>query len=89
MNKKAPIYRTCIVTREKILKKDMFRVVRTKSGIYFDINQDMEGRGVYIKKDLSTILLAQKRHSLSKGLSKEVDDSIYLELIQALSRERK
>ena len=89
MNKKAPIYRTCIVTRERYLKEDMFRVVRTKTGIYFDYNQNMEGRGVYIKKDLSTILLAQKRHSLSKGLRREVDDSIYLELIQALSRERK
>ena len=89
MNKKAPIYRTCIVTRERYLKEDMFRVVRTKTGIYFDCNQNMEGRGVYIKKDLSTILLAQKRHSLSKGLRREVDDSIYLELIQALSRERK
>ena len=89
MNKRAPIYRTCIVTREKLLKEDLFRIVKNKNGIYFDIYQNMEGRGVYIKKDLETILLAQKRHSLSKGLRREVDESIYVELIQALSRERK
>ena len=89
MNRKSPIYRTCILSREKLLKKDMFRVVKNSNGIYFDRYQNMEGRGVYLKKDLNTITLAQKRHSLSKGLKREVDDSIYLELIQALSRERK
>ena len=89
MNKKAPVYRTCIVTREKLLKEDLFRVVKVNNVVYFDKNQNMQGRGTYIKKDLSTILLAQKKHSLSKGLKREVDDSIYLELIQALSKERK
>ena len=89
MNKKDPIYRTCIVTHKKLLKSDLFRVVRNENGIYFDKYQNIPGRGVYIKKDLKTIELAQKRHSLSKGLSREVDDSIYIELIQALSEERK
>ena len=89
MNKRAPIYRTCIVTREKILKEDLFRVVKNNDKIYFDENQNMSGRGAYIKKDLNVILLAQKRHSLSKALRREVDDSIYIELIQELSKERK
>ena len=40
-----------------------------------------------IEKDLSTILEAQKRHSLSKALRCNVDESIYIELIQALSKE--
>ena len=89
MNKRAPIYRTCIVTREKILKEDLFRVVKNNDKIYFDKNQNMSGMGAYIKKDLNVILLAQKRHSLSKVLRREVDDSIYIELIQELSKERK
>ena len=89
MNKRAPIYRTCIVTREKILKEDLFRVVKNNDKIYFDKNQNISGRGAYIKKDLNVILLAQKRHSLSKALRREVDDSIYIELIQELSKERK
>ena len=89
MNKKAPIYRTCIVTREKCLKENMFRVVKAYELVYFDKYQNMPGRGAYIKNDLSTILAAQKKHSLSKALKREVDDEIYLELIRELSKERK
>ena len=89
MNKKAPVYRLCVVTREKHLKEELFRVVRVNNKVYFDELQNMKGRGCYIKKDLKTIELAQKRHSLSKGLRIDVDDSIYIELMQALSRERK
>ena len=86
MNKKAPAIRTCIVTREKLPKEDMFRVVNNGLGICFDKNQNMPGRGVYIKKDLNVILLGQKRKALSRGLSKEVKDEIYIELIQALGK---
>ena len=89
MNKKAPIYRTCIVTHNKLLKSDLFRVVRTVNGIYFDKNRYMPGRGVYITKSLDVIQKAQKKHSLSRGLRCEVKDEIYIELIQELNEERK
>lgn len=89
MNYKAPVYRTCIITRKKLLKEDLFRVVRVKDKVYLDLNQDMQGRGVYICKDLETIKLAHKRNALSRGLKINVEDSIYIELIQALSKERR
>ena len=89
MNKKAPVYRTCIVTHEKLLKSDLFRVVRNSYGVHLDLNQDMPGRGVYIKKELNVIILGQKKHSLSRGLKCDVKDDIYVELIQALNKERK
>ncbi len=89
MNKKPQVYRICVVTREKLLKEDLFRVVANGNGVFFDEFQNMPGRGCYIKKELKTIELAQKKHSLSRGLRREVDDSIYIKLIQALSRERK
>ena len=89
MNKKAPIYRTCIVTHNKLLKSDLFRVVRNVNGIYFDKNQNIPGRGVYITKSIDIIKQAQKKHSLSRGLRCEVKDDIYMELIQELNEERK
>ena len=89
MNKHNPIYRTCIVTHNKLLKSDLFRVVRNVNGIYFDRNQNMPGRGVYITKSIDIIKQAQKKHSLSRGLRCEVKDEIYMELIQELNEERK
>lgn len=65
----------------------MYRIVRTNDNVYFDRYQNIQGRGVYIKKDLETIKEAFKRHSLSKALKCNVDESVYLELIQALSKE--
>ena len=86
MNQKTPIYRQCIVTREKLLKKDMFRVTKTSLGVFYDENQDLPGRGVYIKKDLQVILKGQKYHALSRGLRCEVSDEVYITLIQALNK---
>ena len=86
MNKKAPIYRTDIVSRKLFLKNELFRVVKTNSGVYFDKNQNIQGRGVYIHQDLMSILIAQKRNLLSNGLRKKVNDEIYLQLIQELSK---
>ena len=85
MNKHNPIYRTCIVTHKKLLKSDLFRVVRNENGIYFDKYQNIPGRGVYISKSIEVISIAQKKHSLSRGLKCDVKDEIYLELIQALN----
>lgn len=89
MNKVDPIYRTCIVTHKKLLKSDLFRVVKNENGIYFDKNQNIPGRGVYISKSLEIILQAQKKHSLSRGLRCDVKDDIYVELIEAMNEERK
>lgn len=89
MNKHNPIYRTCIVTHKKLLKSDLFRVVKNENGIHFDKNQNIPGRGVYISKSLDVISNAQKKHSLSRGLRCEVKDEVYMELIQALNEERK
>ena len=89
MNKKDPIYRTCIVTHKKLLKSDLFRVVKNENGIYFDKYQNIPGRGVYVSKSLEIILQAQKKHSLSRGLRCDVKDDIYVELIEAMNEERK
>lgn len=89
MNIKDPIYRTCIVTHKKLLKSDLFRVVKNENGIYFDKNQNIPGRGVYVSKSLDVILQAQKKHSLSRGLRCDVPEEIYVELIEAIKEERK
>ena len=89
MNKKAPIYRTCIATRKLFLKDDLYRVVKSNGVIQIDINQKLPGRGAYISKDLKAITLAHDKHLLSKALRCEVKDDIYAELVALLSKEKR
>jgi predicted RNA-binding protein YlxR (DUF448 family) len=89
MNQKRPIYRMCAVTREKLVRSDLYRVVKTPNGVVFDSKQNIKGRGVYIKKDLKTIELAHSKKVLNRALKCEVNDEVYLALIQELSKERR
>ena len=89
MNKKAPIYRTCIATRKLFLKDDLYRVVKSNGVIQIDINQKLPGRGAYISKDLKAITLAHDKHLFSKALRCEVKDDIYAELVALLSKEKR
>ena len=88
MNIKRPVLRICIVTREKLNKKDLFRVAKVDGSIVYDKNQNLGGRGVYIKKDIDVINTARKKALLSRGLKTKVNDDIYLSLINELKEKR-
>ena len=78
--KKIPM-RTCIVTKEKLPKKELIRVVRTPEGVVIvDITGKSNGRGAYLKKDLSVYEKAQKSKVLHRHLEVEVKDSVFEEL---------
>ena len=78
--KKIPM-RTCLITGEKLEKKDLIRVVRTpESNVIVDETGKANGRGAYLKRDLTVIEKAKKSGILNKKLEVEVPDSIYEEL---------
>lgn len=78
--KKIPL-RTCVITKEKLEKKDLIRVVRTPDNqIIIDDTGKANGRGAYLKKDIHTIDMAQKTKELNKHLKVDVPDTIYEEL---------
>jgi hypothetical protein len=78
--KKIP-QRTCVITKEKLDKKDLIRIVRTPDqNVIIDNTGKANGRGAYLKKDLSVIEKAQKSHILDKILNIKVEDNIYEEL---------
>ena len=53
--KKIPM-RSCIITKEKLPKKELIRVVRTPEGeIVIDEIGKANGRGAYLKKDIEVI----------------------------------
>ena len=75
--KKIPL-RTCVITKEKIEKKDLIRVVRTPEGnVVYDSTGKQNGKGAYLKKELSVIEKAQKSGALDKILEVKVSDEIY------------
>lgn len=82
--KKIPM-RTCVVTREKLEKKDLVRIVRTPEGtVEIDLNGKKNGRGAYLKKDLEVFEKAKKSKILERVLEIEINDDVYEELKKIL-----
>ena len=78
--KKIPM-RMCVVTREKLPKLNLVRVVKTpENTVIIDLKGKANGRGAYLKKDLETFEKAKKTKVLNRHLEIEIPDSIYEEL---------
>jgi predicted RNA-binding protein YlxR (DUF448 family) len=78
--KKIPM-RSCVVTHEKLPKSELIRVVRTPEGnVVVDESGKANGRGAYLKRDLSVFEKAYNSHVLNKILEVEVPDSVFDEL---------
>ena len=78
--KKIPM-RSCVITREKLHKQELVRVVRTPEGnVVVDVTGKANGRGAYLKRDLSVIEKAYNSRVLNKILEVEVLDSVFDEL---------
>lgn len=74
--------RTCVITKEKTLKKDLLRVVRDKDGnVSVDVTGKANGRGAYLKKDTEVIKKAQNTKALERILEVTIPDSIYEEML--------
>jgi predicted RNA-binding protein YlxR (DUF448 family) len=79
-NKKIPI-RSCVVSHERLPKKEMIRVVRTPENIIIiDCFGKANGRGAYLKRDIEIIEKAKKNKILDKHLECVVPDNIFEDL---------
>ena len=75
-NKKIPM-RSCIVTREKLPKGELLRVVKSPTGeVLVDTTGKINGRGAYIKKDIEVLEKAKKSKILERILETEISDSV-------------
>jgi hypothetical protein len=82
--KKVPL-RTCAITKEKLEKKDLFRIVRTPEGnVVYDETGKVNGKGAYLKKDKEVILKAIKSKSLDRLLEVEVPEELLNSLIEKI-----
>ena len=75
--KKIPL-RTCVVTNEKLPKRELLRIVRTPEGmVEVDVTGKKNGRGAYIKSDLETLEKARKSKILERHLEISINDDVY------------
>ena len=78
--KKIPM-RTCVVSKEKLPKKELIRIVRNKDGeVFVDTSGKQNGKGVYLKLDKNVIEKARNNKILDRYLEIEVSNNIYDEL---------
>lgn len=77
--KKIPM-RQCVVTRERLPKQELIRVVKFDGAISVDVTGKQNGKGCYIKKDREVLAKAKKIKVLDRVFDMEVDESIYEEI---------
>ncbi len=84
--KKIPL-RTCVITKEKLPKQELLRIVRTKEGdVVCDITGKLNGHGAYIKKDIAVLEQAKKTKALAKKLECNIEDSVYEEIRKIIEK---
>ena len=84
--KKIPL-RSCVVTKEKLEKKDLIRIVKNNEGkIFVDETGKANGRGAYIKRDIDVVNKAKASKVLDRVLEVSIPDEIYDELMNIINR---
>lgn len=79
-NRKIPM-RSCVVTREKLPKYELLRIVKTTDGnVLGDVSGKINGRGAYIKKDIAVLEKAIKSKILERQLETTISDDVYDEI---------
>lgn len=75
--------RTCVVSREKLPKNELIRVVRTpEKKVIIDATGKANGRGAYLKKSTEVINQAKKTKVLERHLEIEIPDEVFDELLK-------
>lgn len=72
--------RTCVVTKEKLPKRELIRVVRTSDGVVVDPTGKVNGRGAYLKIDREVFEKAKKSKILDRHLEVVVKEEVFDEL---------
>ncbi len=82
--RKIPL-RSCVVTGEKLDKRELLRIVRSKDGeVKVDLTGKMNGRGAYIKRDVKVLEEAIKKKSLERKLECNISNEVYDEIRKIL-----
>ena len=85
--KKIPM-RSCVVTKEKLPKQELVRIVRTPEGtVIIDETMKANGRGAYLKKDLEVIKKAKQSKVLNRHLETNIPDEVFDKLEKLINND--
>ncbi|MBQ2639429.1 MAG: YlxR family protein [Bacilli bacterium] len=85
-NRKIPL-RTCIITKERLPKKELLRIVRTPDKeVVVDETGKINGRGAYIKKDISILDKIKNSNILEQRLECSINDNLYEEIKKVIEK---
>ena len=85
-NRKIPL-RTCVITKEKLPKKELLRIVRTPDKkVVVDETGKINGRGAYIKKDISVLEKAKNSNILENRLECSIDENVYQKIKKVIEK---
>lgn len=85
MKQRKEVLRTCIVTKEKLPKKELLRIVRTPDGnVEVDETGKANGRGCYIKKTKEVLDKAKKGEHIKRALEVEISNDLYDEILKII-----
>ena len=88
MVKKIPL-RKCVVTQERLPKKDLLRIVKNNEGeVFVDLSSKANGRGAYIKKDEEVLDKAIKNKNLERALECDIPAAVYDRIRKIIIDER-
>ena len=89
MKNKKIVLRSCVITKEKLPKNELLRVVRTPEGnVVVDLTGKVRGHGAYVSKSKTAIETARKKKIFDRHLEVQVPSEIYDELIKLLEESK-
>lgn len=80
--------RMCAVGREMKPKTDLIRLVKVDGKIVVDTKQKMQGRGLWICKDMECLSKLKKSKCLNKAFKCEILDSVYDEILGSINGQK-
>ena len=84
--KKIPL-RSCIVTKERLPKQELIRIVKNNQNeVFIDLTGKINGRGAYIKKDIEVLNKAKKSKTLDRHLEITIPEEIYEQLKEIIEK---
>ena len=79
--------RTCVVSGERLEKKDLLRIVRMPDGkVVPDLSGKINGRGAYIKKDMAVLEKARDKKILERKLEVKIEEDVYDEIKKIIEK---